>query len=125
MKLITHSQWFVLILSLFLSVMVKGCAVSRSRSIVKNKSDVTLFNTRLLVVDENTSTIIMGNLSVDSQKMVYLPTSFGEATLNIEFTIEDQLYSSTCGYVEDSMYIVTIIVEEGVKVTCDVDLSFF
>ena len=123
--MVCSPQWFVLVIPLSFSFLLKGCTVLRSRSIVENKTDITLFDTRLLVVDEHIRTINMGNFSPDSQKMVYLPASFGEATLNIEFIVKDKLYSSTCGYVEDSMYTVKIMVQEGVKVTCDVDLSFF
>ena len=56
---------------------------------------------------------------------VSLPASFGEATLKIEFTVEDRLHSSTCGYVEQEMYVFNIVVEEGMKVKCQVDLSLF
>ena len=126
MKLITQPQLplaFALILSW--SVLLEGCTFSRSRSRVENKTGFTLANTRLLVVDEQTRTVTIGTLAPNSKVMTYLPASFGEASLKIEFSVNDKLYSSMCGYVEDQMYVYHIVVEEGMKVTCQVDLSFF
>ena len=123
MKLITHPYWLALVLSL--SVILESCAFFRSRSTVENKSGVTLWNTRLLVVDEQTRVVTMGNLAPEKKVTVSLPASFGEANLKIEFTVEDRLHSSTCGYVEQEMYVFHIVVEEGMKVSCQVDLSLF
>ena len=123
MKLINRPHWLALILSL--SVLLESCAFSRSRSSVENNSGVTLSNTRLLVVDEQTRTVTIGNLAPEEKVVVSLPASFGEASLKIEFTLNNELYSSTCGYVEDQMFVFDIVVEEGMKVVCHVDLSIF
>ena len=123
MKLMNRPHWLAFILSL--SVLLESCAFSRSRSSVENNSGVTLLNTRLLVVDEQTRVVTIGNLAPEEKVMVSLPASFGEASLKIEFSVNNELYSSTCGYVEDRMFVFNIVVEQGMKVVCHVDLSIF
>ena len=89
---------------------------------VTNESGMLLRNVALRVDSQSTP---IGNILLASSRFAFLPAEFGEATLTIEYEVNDVLKSYCQAYVESTAYHVEVVVNKDDDAHCSVELPTF